>query len=111
MMAAPAVLVFDARTPDQACPPSADPGAVVVCTTEGRLATVVPVDIEGQPARLLIEPGGNDVMTCNPEFVRRARIAGRGPVRLANVGPVEVLGTNAEVRMTIADRAAPYRTA
>lgn len=75
--------------------------AVLTCPAGGATEPVVAALIDGKAATVLIDPGGDNAVICNPDFVTRAGLFGDGPVHVADVGPVKVMAlrTAASVRM------------
>lgn len=98
-------LVLDARPGAGDCGMESRGEDIVVCAPGERQTTRLDATIDGAPAVLVVEPGGSEALECNPAFVARARIFGRGQVDLADVGPVRIRGAEAEVSLAVAGRA------
>lgn len=106
IMAQSLTLVLDAR-PNPTCRRQAGDD-LVVCAPGDVLTPILDADIDGTSAKVLVEPGAAHDLTCNPSFIRRARIMARGVAPLAEVGPVTVTGGYGQVGMTLAARSGRF---
>lgn len=98
-----AMLVLDARPGSERCGAETEK-EVVVCAGAALPKTRLPLEINGVLGTVLVEPGGSDDFHCNPAFVVRARMLGRGPYGIAQIGPIEVKGAFGEIVARVAGR-------
>lgn len=104
VLAASEALILDARPANPGCHSSKSDDDVLVCGPGTMARTRLPVKIEGQPAILLIEPGGPNDFQCNPAIIARAKISSRGVFPLGNVGPEEITGGYSRISAIVAGR-------
>lgn len=95
-------LVLDATVGQRDCQSTAT--EVVVCARPDRLTTLLPVDVDGHAGTVLIEPSGPRHLLCNADFIAKAGITGEGPLPIASVGSVDVMGGRTSLPVTILDQ-------